>query len=89
MTTAIESIAAVSEENSAATEEVSASAEEMSAQVEEMNAQAEELAATAEQLKSLVARFRLEPADGTRDEPADHGEVDKLGPATGPVAQLG
>jgi hypothetical protein len=56
----IQTIAAVSEENSAATEEVSASAEEMSAQVEEMTAQAEELAATAEQLRELVSRFRLE-----------------------------
>jgi methyl-accepting chemotaxis protein len=47
------------------------------------------LAELADELARTVARFRLEPADGTRDEPADHGEVDKLGPATGPVAQLG
>ena len=57
---AIQSIAAVSEEQSASTEEVSASTEEMSAQVEEMTAQAEELAATADQLRTLVARFKLD-----------------------------
>ncbi|MCC6178651.1 MAG: hypothetical protein IT305_25375, partial [Chloroflexi bacterium] len=70
VTTSIESIAAVSEQNSAATEEVSASAEQMAAQVEEVSAQAEELAAAAEQLKAQVARFRLEGANSTEQGPA-------------------
>ncbi len=40
---AIESVAAVSEQNSASVEEVSATAEELSAQVEEVAASAQEL----------------------------------------------
>jgi methyl-accepting chemotaxis protein len=67
-TGAVQSIAAVAEENSAASEEVAAAAEEMSAQVEEMAAQAEELAATAEQLQTLVARFQLEESAGEPGE---------------------
>jgi methyl-accepting chemotaxis protein len=55
----IESIAAVSEENSAAAEEVSAATEEMSAQAEEVVASAKSLADMAAQLDELVARFRL------------------------------
>jgi methyl-accepting chemotaxis protein len=61
----IQSIAAVSEQQSAATEQVSASTEEMSAQVEEMAAQAQELAATAEQLRGLVSRFKLDHGAAT------------------------
>ena len=75
VTASIQSIAAVSEENSAATEEVSASAEEMSAQVEEMTAQAEELAATADQLESLVARFQLDEKLGAGRPGATPGQV--------------
>ena len=60
VTGSIQSIAAVSEQQSAATEQVSASTEEMSAQVEQMSAQAQELAVTAEQLKGLVSRFKLD-----------------------------
>ncbi|MBV9894195.1 MAG: nitrate- and nitrite sensing domain-containing protein [Chloroflexi bacterium] len=64
VTSAVTSIAAVSEEQSAATEQVSASAEEMSAQVEEMSAQAEELAANAQELRTLIARFTMDAAPG-------------------------
>lgn len=45
------------------------------------------LAELADELARTVARFRLEGPD---DPPTDeHGAVDKLGPVTGPVAQLG
>jgi methyl-accepting chemotaxis protein len=48
------------------------------------------LAALADELARTVARFRLEAVDGEApDEPAAHDAVDKLGPAIGPVAQLG
>jgi len=63
VTTAIQAIASVSEEQSASSEEVSASAEEMSAQMAEMGRQSQELAATADQLKRLVVRFTLERSD--------------------------
>jgi methyl-accepting chemotaxis protein len=66
VTTSIQSIAEVSEEQSAATEQVSASTEQMSAQVEQMSAQAQELAATAEQLKVLVSRFQLDTGESVR-----------------------
>ena len=56
---AVESIAAVSEENSAASEEVSAATEELSAQVQEVVASAASLAQMADQLEALVARFKL------------------------------
>jgi methyl-accepting chemotaxis protein len=59
VSTSIDSIAAVSEENSAAAEEVSAATEEMSAQAEEVVASAASLADMANQLDGLVARFRL------------------------------
>jgi hypothetical protein len=42
----------------------------MSAQVEETSAQAQELAHTAEPLKLLVARFKLDDADGERQPAA-------------------
>ena len=45
------------------------------------------LAQLADELARTVARFRLERADDP--DPADEVAVDKLGPATGPVAQLG
>lgn len=60
----MESIAAVSEENSAAAEEVSAATEEMSAQAEEVVASAANLAAMATQLDVLVAKFQLDSAGG-------------------------
>ena len=60
VTTAIQSVAAVSEEQNASSEQVSASAEEMAAQVQEMGAQAQELAVTAEQLRRLVEKFILD-----------------------------
>jgi methyl-accepting chemotaxis protein len=61
---AIESIAAVSEENSASTEEVSAATEEMSAQVEEVVASANSLSELAAQVDQLMAQFRLEAGAG-------------------------
>jgi methyl-accepting chemotaxis protein len=60
VTSSVESIAAVSEENSAAAEEVSATTEQMAAQAEEVVASAATLARMAEQLDELVARFRIE-----------------------------
>jgi methyl-accepting chemotaxis protein len=59
VSSSIESIAAVSQENSAAAEEVSAATEEMSAQAEEVVASAASLADMATQLDGLVARFKL------------------------------
>ena len=61
----VESIVAVSEENSAATEEVSAATEEMTAQVEETVAGIQVISDMVRRLDELVAMFRLE------DEPAD------------------
>jgi methyl-accepting chemotaxis protein len=55
----VESIAAVSQENSAAVEEVSAATEEMSAQAEEVVASAASLAQMAGELEALVERFTL------------------------------
>jgi methyl-accepting chemotaxis protein len=57
---AVQSIAAISEENSASAEEVSAATEEMSAQAEEVVASAGSLAEMADQLDEVVGRFRLE-----------------------------
>jgi adenylosuccinate lyase len=59
----VESIAAISEQNSASAQEVSAATEEMSAQAEEVVASAATLAEMAQQLDELVARFRLTSAD--------------------------
>ncbi|MGE3907924.1 MAG: nitrate- and nitrite sensing domain-containing protein [Chloroflexota bacterium] len=70
---AMESIAAVAEENSAATEEVSASAQEMAVQVELVSMQARGLAATADGLRQLVHRFTL---DGLEDGEPDGLEGD-------------
>jgi methyl-accepting chemotaxis protein len=61
---AIENIAAISEENGAAAEEVSASAEEMSAQVEEVSAAAQSLADMARTLLSVVSQFELKKDGG-------------------------
>jgi hypothetical protein len=58
----IESIAAISEENSASAEEVSAATEEMSAQAEEVVASAVSLAQMAGELDEVVAKFTLEKA---------------------------
>ncbi len=59
----VDSIAAISEENSASAEEVSAATEEMSAQAEEVVASAATLSEMAQQLDELVARFRLKSSD--------------------------
>ena len=56
----MESIAAISEQNSASAEEVSAATEQMSAQAEEVVASAATLADMAASLETLVARFRLD-----------------------------
>jgi methyl-accepting chemotaxis protein len=60
----VESIAAISEENSAAAEEVSAATEEMSAQAEEVVASAGSLAQMAHELDAVVARFILDGSAG-------------------------
>ena len=60
----VESIAAVSQQNSAAAEQVSAATEQMSAQAEEVVASASSLASMAEELDSVVARFVLDGASG-------------------------
>jgi methyl-accepting chemotaxis protein len=64
----VETIAAVSEENSAAVEQVSATTQEMAAQAEEVVASAALLAEMAERLDMLVGSFRLDgdaPVSGT------------------------
>jgi methyl-accepting chemotaxis protein len=61
----MDSIAAVSEQNSAAAEEVSAATEEMSAQAEEVVASAASLAEMAARLNGLVARFRIDSGTGS------------------------
>jgi len=72
---AIESVAAVSEENSASVEEVSATAEELSAQVEEVAASAQELSSLAEELQRSMGTFTLAgtgQAAGSGTGPAPH-----------------
>jgi methyl-accepting chemotaxis protein len=59
----VESIAAISQQNSASAEEVSAATEEMAAQAEEVVASAATLSEMAQQLDELVARFRLQAGD--------------------------
>jgi methyl-accepting chemotaxis protein len=48
-----------------------------------------DLAELADELARTVARFRLERPDDVAPDDTAHGAVDKLGPAIGPVAQLG
>ncbi len=55
----VESIAAISEENSASSEEVSASTEELTAQVEEVSASARALQTLAEQLHEAIAQYTI------------------------------
>ncbi|MCE1254021.1 MAG: methyl-accepting chemotaxis protein, partial [Anaerolineae bacterium] len=57
--TSMETIAAVSEENSAAVEEVSASAEELRSEMSEVAASAKKLEGMAADLNQLVLRFKL------------------------------
>ena len=59
----VDSIAAVSEQNSAAAQEVSAATEEMSAQAEEVSASAQALSEMADRLDAIVGRFRLASVD--------------------------
>jgi methyl-accepting chemotaxis protein len=60
VSSSVDSIAAISQENSAAAEEVSAATEEMSAQAEEVVASAGSLAQMAGELDAVVARFVLD-----------------------------
>ena len=62
--TGIESVAAISEENSAAAEEGSASTEEMNSQISLMAGSARELAVLAKTLRSAVSRFTLDDNAG-------------------------
>jgi len=59
VTSPLDAIAAVAEQNSAAAQEVSASTEEVSAQVEEVVASSSTLSDMAGQLSEVVAQFRL------------------------------
>jgi methyl-accepting chemotaxis protein len=59
MTTSIEQIAAVAEENSAGTEEASATTEEMAAHIEEMTAQVGQVADAVGRLDTLIASFMV------------------------------
>ena len=69
---------------------VASATTETSQGVEGARTAAAGLAELADDLARTVARFRLEPPDDEApDDPAAHGAVDKLGPAIGPVAQLG
>jgi methyl-accepting chemotaxis protein len=78
----VQSIAAVSEENSAASDEVSAATEEMSAQAHQVVSSAERLAHMAVSLDALVARFKTTGAFGQGVEPtAVEGRGFEAGPA--------
>lgn len=59
MADAIDSIAAVAEENAASAEEVSAFTEEQTATIEEVAASADELQEMARKLKSMIEKFRI------------------------------
>jgi methyl-accepting chemotaxis protein len=59
----VDSIAAVSQENSAAAQEVSAATEEMSAQAQEVSASAQALSDMADSLDAIVGRFQLASRD--------------------------
>jgi methyl-accepting chemotaxis protein len=87
---AIESVAAVSEENSASVEEVSATAEELSAQVEEVSASAQQLSTLAEELQNAVGSFTLAGAGqaGAGAEPARQAAASRT-PAEPAAAQAG
>ena len=65
VSSSVQSIAAISEENSASAEEVSAATEEMSSQAEEVVASASSLASMADELDSVVARFVIEAGSNT------------------------
>ena len=79
----VESIAAVSEQNSAAAQEVSAATEEMSAQAEEVSASAQALSEMADQLDRIVGRFRLGGRGAEGSPTGDHGSSSVGGPPTG------
>lgn len=59
ITTVIQNLSAISEENAAATEETNASVEELNAMMEELSQEATELRSVADHVKALVAQFRL------------------------------
>ncbi len=80
----VQSIAAISEENSAAAEEVSAATEEMSAQAEEVVASAASLASMADELDEVVARFALE-AGRRAPAPASVSERRRMAESDGPA----
>jgi methyl-accepting chemotaxis protein len=71
VSSSMESVAAVSQENSAAAEEVSAATEEMSAQAEQVVASAATLADMAADLDSLVARFTLDDSTARAERSKD------------------
>jgi len=69
VTHAVESIAAISEENSAAAEEVSAATEELSAQATEVVTSATSLATMARRLDELLGRFQLAGTETVASRP--------------------
>lgn len=66
MISAMNNIAALSEEAMASTEEVSATAEEQSASVEEVNALAENLNEISGKLKQSIAQFEIDTTEGAK-----------------------
>jgi methyl-accepting chemotaxis protein len=60
VSSATDSIAAISQEPSASAEEVSASADSMNTQFQHVAEQAQDLAGTADRLQELVARFKTD-----------------------------
>jgi methyl-accepting chemotaxis protein len=60
VSSATDSIAAISQEQSASAEEVSASADSMNTQFQHVAEQAQDLAGTADRLQELVARFKTD-----------------------------
>lgn len=59
ISTVIQSLSAISEENAAATEETNASVEELNAMMEELSQEANELHTAADHVKELVGQFKI------------------------------
>lgn len=59
ISTVIQGLSAISEENAAATEETNASVEELNAMMQELSQQATSLSATADHVQELMAQFKI------------------------------
>jgi methyl-accepting chemotaxis protein len=89
MTTSIEQIAAVAEENSAGTEEASATTEEMAAHIEEMTAQVGQVADAVGRLDSLIVSFASGEAGPATPAPkAASPWPDDVGSSLDPIADV-